>query len=422
MHPSALQDRCARRLRGIEIPRPFRLDVFAATVAQRRRRPLRILPLPGLDGSDGLSGAWLATDTADYVLIDADASPWHRNLIGLHEIAHLLCGHDAEDSGLRELAEDLLPCLSDAAIRRILGRHGRSGTAEQEAELMACLILKRADAGPLPIAATGTAGVAGRPAHARGTACLGAAMSVASVLFWRASRVSLHGTLRWGLWLLATGTSAGACYAAYQTARLFSRASGTISAADARALLADGVRIAAIGLTLAGLSVPASGAARQAATDLASLRALRGLRRGLAVAVPGAAADHWERGAAGSVRDPRIRLIRRTAEIRDAALALRRHVPAGTAAESRRRLSARGLTGTALDAAAEACWLELAIRAARAGAPAAESAHVLPGGATLQEEVRWLRQVAAAVHSRHVQAVAAELSEAPLAHPGGDFR
>jgi hypothetical protein len=174
---------------------------------------------------------------------------------------------------------------------------------------------------------------------------------------------------------------------------------------------------------LARLPVPAFGAAWQAAIDLASLRALRNLWQDLVDAVPVVAAAQWERGGAGSVRDPRIRLIRRTAEIRDAALALRCYVPPDTAAESRRRLSALGLTGIALDAAAEACWLELAIRAARAGAPAEGPAHVLPGGATLREEVRWLRQVAAAVHSDPVRAVAAELADAPLTHnPGGDFR
>ena len=309
MYPHDLHDRCVQRLRGLEIPRPFHLDVFAATVAQRRQRALHILPLPGLNGSDGLSGAWVATDTADYVLIDTDASPWHRNLIGLHEIGHLLCGHDAEDSGLRlrELAENLLPRLSNVTVRRILGRHSFRSSDEQEAELMACLILT-------------------------------------------------------------------------------------------------------------GLSVPAFGAAPQAASDLASIRALRGLWRDLVGAVPGVALGHWERGAANPVSDPRIRLIRRTAEIRDAALALRCYVPADVAAESRSRLSARGLTGTALDAAAEACWLELAIRAARMGTPAAELAHILPGGVTLQEEAQWLRQVAAAVHSHHVRVVAAELSGQPLTH------
>jgi hypothetical protein len=166
---NALHDRCAQRLRGIEIPRPFCLGAFATTVAEHRKRALHILPLPGLDGSDGLSGAWVATDTADYVLIDADASPWHRNLIGLHEIGHLLCGHGAEDSGLRELAADLLPCLGDVTIRRILGRHSHSSSDEEEAELMACLILKRADASPLlPVSVFSSrrAGAAGRLARA----------------------------------------------------------------------------------------------------------------------------------------------------------------------------------------------------------------------------------------------------------------
>ena len=49
----ALQARCEQHLRGIEIPRPFSLNVFAAC----RARALHVLPLPGLDGADGLSGA-----------------------------------------------------------------------------------------------------------------------------------------------------------------------------------------------------------------------------------------------------------------------------------------------------------------------------------------------------------------------------
>jgi hypothetical protein len=150
---NALHDRCVRRLRDVEIPLPFCLDAFAASVAERRKRALHVLPLPGLDGSDGLSGAWVATDTADYVLIDADASPWHRDLIGLHEIGHLLCGHGGGE---------LLPGLSDVTIRRILARHGYGSSDEREAELMACPILKRADADPPPVSPGGSGGVAAR--------------------------------------------------------------------------------------------------------------------------------------------------------------------------------------------------------------------------------------------------------------------
>jgi hypothetical protein len=279
----ALQARCKQHLRGIEIPRPFSLDVFAASVAARRGRALRVLPLPGLDGADGLSGAWVATDTADYVLIDADVRGWHRDLIGLHEISHILYGHGTAGT---------------IAVRRILGRGGSSINDEQEAELTAWLILAR-------------------------------------------------------------------------------------------------------------LSGPVSGSAGQAAADLASLQALRSMRHELAGAVPGAAAGSWADGTAGLAR---IRLIRRAAEIRDAALALRSYVPPGIVTQSRRMLATADLTGTALDAAAEACWLKLAARAARAGAPARQPAHVLPGASTLREEVRWLQRVAAAMRSSPVRAVTAQLA------------
>ena len=152
------------------------------------------------------------------------------------------------------------------------------------------------------------------------------------------------------------------------------------------------------------------------------LRALRDMWRDLVEAVPGVAAGSWKHPVAGSVRDPRIRLIRRTAEIRDAALALRCYVRPSVTVLARDQLSGRGLTGTAFVAAAEACWLELAIHAARAGASAAGPAHVLPGGETLPEEVRWLRQVAAARRSDHVRAVTAQLMDESLTYQEGSPR
>jgi hypothetical protein len=303
-----LQARCEQHLRGIEIPRPFSLDVFAASVAARRGRALRVLPLPALEGADGLSGAWVATDTADYVLIDAGARGWHRDLIGLHEISHILYGHGPAGTGPGEPARAPRPGLSAIAVRRILGRDGCSIDDEQEAELTAWLILAR-------------------------------------------------------------------------------------------------------------LSGPVSGSAGQAAADLASLQALRNMRHELARVVPGAAAGPWADGTAGPAR---IRLVRRTAEIRDAALALRSYVPPGILTQSRRMLATADLTGTALDAAAEACWLKLAARAARAGAPAREPPHVLPGGSTLREEVRWLQRVAAAMSSSPVQAVAAQFALCLPGRPDGN--
>lgn len=163
---NGLRSSCQRRLGGLPVPQPFDLTAFAATVARHRARPLHILLLHGLDGSEELSGAWLAGRTADFVYIDADASPWHRDLIALHEIAHILCGHQASARWMHDLGARVLPGLSDVTLTRMLGRHGYSTSQEREAELMASLILDRADDGPFAVTSPGRAGVAGRLTHA----------------------------------------------------------------------------------------------------------------------------------------------------------------------------------------------------------------------------------------------------------------
>jgi hypothetical protein len=160
-----LQELCEQRLRGIAVPQPFGLDEFAAEVAAARGRPLRVLPLPELDDGDVITGAWVSTDTDDWVLTDASASPWHRDLIGLHEIAHLLCGHCADAQWLQDFAASLLPDLSDVTIRHMLGRHGYTTAEELEAEFLGSLILERADADPVMATSPGRDGAAGRLAH-----------------------------------------------------------------------------------------------------------------------------------------------------------------------------------------------------------------------------------------------------------------
>jgi len=255
-------------------------------------------------------------------------------------------------------------------------------------------------------------------------AYLGAAMGVAAVLFWRASRLSPRGSVRWGFWLLASGTTGGACYALYQSCYLVFRVLGLLRSTQAEAALRVGASLenAAIALILAGLSVPAFGVAAENARDLGALHALRPLWRDLAETVPGISAGSWKHAVAGSVREPRIRLIRRTVEIRDAALALRCYVTPAVISTARDQLAECGLSGAALDAATEACWLVLAIHAARTTQPASEAAHVLPGAETLNEEARWLRQVAAARRSAHVRTVTARLTGGALTHQEGSPR
>ncbi|MFD8210154.1 ParH-like protein [Streptomyces sp. NPDC059695] len=160
-----LTDRSHRRLwrrvralsEGLELPDPFDAESFLALLAARRGRPIEVLPVAVDAGVP--CGLLVTTDQADYILCTPGTSALHRQHILLHEAAHLLCGHDRspapETSGVRAL----LPGLSPDLVRRVLGRTVYAEPAEQEAELLASLILHRAlREGPGPGREHGRAG------------------------------------------------------------------------------------------------------------------------------------------------------------------------------------------------------------------------------------------------------------------------
>lgn len=131
-----LRRRCTARLRGIRVPDPFDLDQFCAEVASSRGRPLHRRPLSGLAPGTPC-GLWLGLPTADYVFYDPDTSPLHAEHIVLHEIAHMLCGHEA-GSGAPLAA--LFPDLDPALVGRLLGRAAYTCEQEREAEMLASMI------------------------------------------------------------------------------------------------------------------------------------------------------------------------------------------------------------------------------------------------------------------------------------------
>jgi hypothetical protein len=149
-----LRSTCDERLDGIPVPQPFRVDEFAAALAARRRRRLELRELPAA-ARGVLTGAWVATRQADIVFVEQAASHWHQDLIFLHEAGHMLCDHQADATFDPDHLAGMLPDISPAAIRRMLGRHGYSSEEEHDAEMMASHILARADTGPSP-AITGT--------------------------------------------------------------------------------------------------------------------------------------------------------------------------------------------------------------------------------------------------------------------------
>jgi hypothetical protein len=137
----------------ITLPRPFSIQALCESVAQQRNRRLYLHPLPEQSGEGTPCGMWIATDVADHIFYEQKTSSFHQDHIILHEIGHILCGHN-----ITHLLEADYPLLADGTTdnsltRRALARTSYTTRQEQEAEIVASLILERAtalQANPLP--------------------------------------------------------------------------------------------------------------------------------------------------------------------------------------------------------------------------------------------------------------------------------
>jgi hypothetical protein len=140
MDIKALRRRCEHVLDGVDIPEPFDVEIFAATVADLRNRPLHLMPK---ETAVGPCGVWLAMPDADYVFYENGTSAVHREHIILHELGHLLGEHEAHETVDDSVLRELFPRLDPAMIRRVLGRTSYSAAEEQEAEMIASIVLER---------------------------------------------------------------------------------------------------------------------------------------------------------------------------------------------------------------------------------------------------------------------------------------
>lgn len=129
------------RTLGLSMPRPFSIEALCAHVGQRRGRPVRLVELD-LSTAAAACGLWIATDTADYICVDRLTSKPLRVHTVLHELCHILCGHQGV-LGAAEITQFRL--LDPALIRRVLARSAYDRAEEREAELLASEIGSRID-------------------------------------------------------------------------------------------------------------------------------------------------------------------------------------------------------------------------------------------------------------------------------------
>ncbi len=142
MNLDGLRRRCEARLKDLELPVPFDTQAFCDTLARQRGRPIVLQPAAC---GTGYYGLWVATRDTDVVYYERDTSALHQKHIILHEICHLLCGHQSTNVTDPAAQQLLFPDLQTAAMRHTLQRAGYSTDEEREAELLASLILDRAE-------------------------------------------------------------------------------------------------------------------------------------------------------------------------------------------------------------------------------------------------------------------------------------
>ncbi|MGW0517410.1 ImmA/IrrE family metallo-endopeptidase [Crossiella sp. NPDC003009] len=135
---------CADIVNGLALPQPFDVQVLCDRVGDERGRPIFLAPISLPTG--GPCGLWINTDPADYIFFEADTSPLHQRHIVLHELGHLLCDHHAAPVLTPDASRLLMPSLDPAMVRRVLGRGCYSAVEEQQAEIIASMIIQRTSA------------------------------------------------------------------------------------------------------------------------------------------------------------------------------------------------------------------------------------------------------------------------------------
>jgi hypothetical protein len=133
----------AAKLYEVALPVPFKIEAFCEAVAAHRGRPLNLVPMQVDVEGEHPFGLWIATEDEDWVCYQEDTAPLHRDVIVLHETAHMLLGHRSDMvMPLEELAE-ILPNVKHRAVRTMLARRLYSSQEETDAEQMAMLMIER---------------------------------------------------------------------------------------------------------------------------------------------------------------------------------------------------------------------------------------------------------------------------------------
>lgn len=132
-------ERAARHALNL-LPPNGNLETFLGSLGRERDRGIVIVrqPLP----TGGPSGVWLATETADYIVIPADATPTREAAIVCHEVGHIMLGHSGPAD---QQAKIYAPDIDPAIAARFMTRHGYEAQEERDAETFGTILATEAN-------------------------------------------------------------------------------------------------------------------------------------------------------------------------------------------------------------------------------------------------------------------------------------
>ncbi|WP_160330195.1 ImmA/IrrE family metallo-endopeptidase [Streptomyces roseifaciens] len=108
-------------------------------LSDQRGKPIHLIPMAIPEYS--LNGMWMATPAADFVIYEVRTTRAHQEHIIAHELAHILCDHEANAGTSETVLSHLFPDIDPMVVRRALQRTEYSERNEQEAEMVASILL-----------------------------------------------------------------------------------------------------------------------------------------------------------------------------------------------------------------------------------------------------------------------------------------
>lgn len=124
-------------LRELDLDVPLDVHELCQRLAQRRGRAIKLCayPLP----TPGAFGLWVGTADTDYILYHRDTTVAHQEHIILHEIGHIISGHNSNHAD-DDIWQQIFPDIPPEVVLRALRRDGYGPAFEREAEMVATVI------------------------------------------------------------------------------------------------------------------------------------------------------------------------------------------------------------------------------------------------------------------------------------------